>query len=94
MLDFRAGNVHKVMVASYETLRKFTDTLGGQRKEAHLTIPLKIILCSITFSTHACMDFYKSCNLKQEKQAPVHACGHSDYSLLGIQGPFAALTIS
>ena len=29
VLDFRVGNVHKVMVASYETLRKFTDALAG-----------------------------------------------------------------
>ena len=29
VLDFRAGNVHKVMVTSYETLRKFTDALAG-----------------------------------------------------------------
>ena len=29
VLDFTAGNIWKVMVASYETLRKYTDTLAG-----------------------------------------------------------------
>lgn len=29
VLDFKAGNVWKVMVASYETLRKHTDALAG-----------------------------------------------------------------
>lgn len=29
MLDFKAGTVWKVMVASYETLRKHTDALAG-----------------------------------------------------------------
>jgi hypothetical protein len=32
VLDFKAGNVHKVMVASYETLRNFSDTLAGSAR--------------------------------------------------------------
>ena len=35
VLDFTAGNIWKVMVASYETLRKYTDTLAGAISSLH-----------------------------------------------------------